>query len=164
MRSADRNDLNLYLFPIDRSGRPAVDQSLPELIRDICLSCRLLYDEHGFRLPWVAYLARNESGDIVGTCAFKAPPQRGRVAIACYTLPEFEGQGVAQTMVRELMAIAAARDPHLAVVAHTQPEQIAANHALKRLGFSFAGMVNHPEEGPVWEWQWRAAVAAAMSA
>lgn len=163
MRSAETDAFNLYLFPIDRSGRPAVDQPLPELVRDICLSCRLLYDEHGFRLPWIAYLARDERGDIVGACAFKAPPQRGRVAITCYTLPEFEGRGIAQAMARELLAIAAARDPQLAVVAHTQPEQNGANHALKRLGFAFAGMVNDPDEGPAWEWQWRA-VAAARSA
>lgn len=163
MRSAEVNVTNLFLFPIDRSGRPAVDQSLPDLVRDICLSCRLLYDEHGFRLPWVAYLARDERGEIVGICAFKAPPQRGRVAIACYTLPEYEGRGVAQAMVRELMAIAAARDPHLVVVAQTQPEYVPANNALKRLGFSFSGMVNDPVEGPVWEWQWRA-VAEAMTA
>ncbi len=164
MRSADKGGLNLYLFPIDRSGRPAVDQSLPELVRDICTSCRLIYDEHGFRLPWVAYLARDERGEIVGACTFKAPPQRGRVAIACYTLPEYERRGIGQAMVRELMAIAASRDPHLVVLAHTQPEQAAANHALKRLGFAFAGMVSHPEEGAVWEWQWRAVSAAAKSA
>ena len=157
---------NLYLFPIDRSGRPAVDQSLTELVRDICLSSRLLYDEHGFRLPWIAYLARDDRGDIVGACAFKAPPQRGRVAIACYTLPEFEGRGIGQAMIRELQAITYARDPQVTVVAHTQPEQIAANHALKRLGFAFAGMVNHPEEGPSWEWLWRhgAAISAVKSA
>lgn len=151
---------NLHLFPIDRSGRPAIDQPQSDLVRDICLSCRLIYDEHGFRLPWVAYLARNEEGEVVGACTFKAQPQRGRVGIACYTLPEFEGRGIAQAMVRELQAIAASRDPTLSVVAHTQPEQLAANHALKRLGFTFAGMISHPEEGPVWEWRWSSMAAA----
>jgi RimJ/RimL family protein N-acetyltransferase len=146
----------IQLLPIDRNGRPAaVDGRLPELARDVCLSSRLLYDLNGFEPPWIGYLAQIDEG-VVGTCAFKAPPRLGRVEIAYFTFPEFEGRGFAQAMARELLAIAA-RLPGLVVVAQTLPEENASNGVLRRLGFTFAGQVEHPEDGPVWEWQRRAA-------
>lgn len=142
----------LRLLPIGRDG--AVDEApeaLPELARDACRSCRLLYDSAGYRPPWIGYLVR-AGNDIVGTCAFKGPPARQRVEIAYFTFPEFEGAGFATAMARALIDIAASRQPGLEVIAHTLPEENAATAVLKKLGFLCRGPLAHPQDGLVWEW------------
>lgn len=144
--------IELTLLPIGRDGAVAeVAETLPELAQDVCRSCRLLYDSAGYQPPWIGYLVR-VGNDIVGTCAFKGAPAGQRVEIAYFTFPEFEGAGFATAMVRELVAIAAFRQPGLDVVAQTLPEENASNTILKKLGFRYRGPFAHPEDGLVWEW------------
>lgn len=45
-------------------------------------------------------------GVAVGTCGFKSSPDQGRVEIAYFTFPDFEGRGLATAMAGELLAIA----------------------------------------------------------
>jgi RimJ/RimL family protein N-acetyltransferase len=90
--------------------------------------------------------------DVVGTCAFKSRPVDGRAEIAYFTLPAFEGQGVATGMARLLIQIALQAEPGVQVIARTLPEPNASNHLLGKLGFQFAGAVQDPEDGTVWEW------------
>ena len=56
-----------------------------------------LYRSSGFAPPWIGYVAVSE-GRAVGTCAFKCAPVEGRVEIAYFTFPEFEGRGLATAM------------------------------------------------------------------
>ena len=49
-------------------------------------------------MPWAGYLAE-ENGSLVGTCAFKAPPDSRGVEIAYFTFPQFEGRGVATKLI-----------------------------------------------------------------
>jgi RimJ/RimL family protein N-acetyltransferase len=102
--------------------------------------------------PWGSYLASLE-GEMVGSCAFKsAPDASGAVEIAYFTFPKFEGQGVARAMVRALVELAFDAGARL-VFARTLPEPNASNHVLEGQGFEFAGTVEDPEDGPVWEWR-----------
>ncbi len=39
--------------------------------------------------------------------------------------------------------------------AQTLPEKNASTRILEKLGFSFMGPVQHPEDGEVWEWRLR---------
>jgi hypothetical protein len=55
-------------------------------------------------------------------------------------------------MAKKLIEIAQASDNQLLIMAYTMPVVNASNSILKKLGFVFAGAVNHPEEGTVWEW------------
>jgi RimJ/RimL family protein N-acetyltransferase len=146
--------IELTLLPIGRDGDTAeAPETLPELARDVCQACRLLYDGVGYQPPWVGYLVR-VGNDIVGSCAFKGAPIEQRAEIAYFTFPEFEGAGFATAMVQRLIAIAIAahRQPGLVVIAQTSPEETAANVILKKLGFQYRGPVQHPEDGLVWEW------------
>lgn len=39
------------------------------------------------------------------------------------------------------------------IAAQTLPQESASTTILRRLGFALVGTVDHPEDGPVWEWQ-----------
>jgi len=143
---------DLWLVQIDADGTPREDLGgLPETAASVCAQTAALYRMAGFTPPWVGYLALQGS-QLVGTCAFTGAPQEGRVEIAYFTFPEFEGQGVATSMARALIEIVDGSGAQVLVFAHTLPEVNASNSILKKLGFTFAGTVPHSEEGSVWEW------------
>jgi RimJ/RimL family protein N-acetyltransferase len=78
----------------------------------------------------------------------------GTVEIAYFTFPEFERRGIATGMAQRLIRIATESDPIVSLVAHTLREENASNHILKKLGFVFAGALEHPEDGKIWEWRY----------
>lgn len=141
------------LVQIDSSGHPAepTRQELPEVAREVCAASAYLYETAGFIPPWVGYLAMS-GDDCVGTCAFKSPPAGDRVEIAYFTFPDHEGCGYATRMAEALIELAAEARPGVVIVAQTLPETNAANAILRRLGFQFVGVVQHPQDGRVWEW------------
>jgi RimJ/RimL family protein N-acetyltransferase len=143
----------LRLIQIDVDGTPHEDAGiLSKQAADVCAQTAALYRSVGFNPPWVGYLAI-QGLQLVGTCAFSAAPKDGRVEIAYFTFPEFEGRGIATLMATKLIKIAQASVDRPMVFAQTLPVVNASNHILKKLGFQFAGEVTHPEEGIVWEWQ-----------
>lgn len=144
---------SVRLVAIGETGSPTEDfGALPPAVTDVCSSTAALYRKVGFRPPWIGYLALR-GDEIVGTCAFTAEPSGGRVEIAYFTFPEHEGCGIATAMGRSLLALARAHAPDILVFAHTLPVDNASNRILRKLGFSFAGEVEHAEEGTVWEWR-----------
>ncbi|MCI0612201.1 GNAT family N-acetyltransferase [bacterium] len=145
------NEVRLIQINID--GTPHEDAGiLSKQAADVCAQTVALYRTRGFNPPWVGYLAM-QGLQLVGTCAFTDSPKDGRVEIAYFTFPEFEGRGIATSMAKKLIEIAQATNDHLVVFAQTLPVVNASNSILKKLGFKFAGEVSHPEEGMVWEWQ-----------
>ena len=100
--------------------------------------------------PWGSYWAYAADLDaFAGLCAFKAAPDGGKVEIAYYTFPLFEGRGVATAMVALLVDIA--RSSGLKKVrALTLPTPNASNALLTRAGFAFLGPAEDPEDGAVW--------------
>jgi RimJ/RimL family protein N-acetyltransferase len=56
-------------------------------------------------------------------------------------------------MASELIRLATNKMPALTVAAQTLPEENASTAILKKLRFRFAGVLEHPEDGQVWEWQ-----------
>lgn len=149
----------MRLIPILRDG--TLEESLgllPTEARSVLQATSQLYDSAGFQVPWICYLAVT-NGRIVGTCGFKAAPQDGRVEIAYFTFPGYEGKGVATQMARRLLVIARDEQPGLVVAAQTLPGRNASHRVLEKLGFSCKGSLQHPEDGTVLEWQ-RADLAA----
>jgi ribosomal-protein-alanine N-acetyltransferase len=104
--------------------------------------------------PWGSYLAY-EGDTPVGLAAFKAAPTpAGEVEIAYMTFPAHEGRGIATAVIAELTGIAFdAGAP--CIIAHTLPVENPSNRGLVRNGFTFAGDVIDPEDGPVWRWEKR---------
>lgn len=142
----------LKLVQINEQGTPenAIEQ-LSEIAQEVCMAMASLYKSVGFIPPWVGYLALSAT-EVVGTCAFKAPPLNEKVEIAYFTFPEFEGQGVATAMVHNLVQIARKNNPKITITAQTLPEFNASNSILKKQGFEFVGSLVHPQDGEVWEW------------
>lgn len=123
------------------------------LVRDVVRQTLAMLAAAPREAPWGGYLAVDkDGGQVVGTCAFKTGPRDGRVEMAYFTFPPFEGQGFATAMARELLAIAAAAPDVQAVVAHTLPERNASTRVLEKLGLRCAGEVIDPEDGRVWRW------------
>lgn len=144
---------SIRLVPINPQGQLDVDVGrMPPIALEVGNMMAALYERNGFRPPWIGYFALS-GGELVGTCAFKSPPVDGRVEISYFTFPDFEGQGIAKTMAKRLLAIADATHEDVLVMAFTAPEANASNAILQGLGFEFAGAVAHPEDGTVWEWQ-----------
>lgn len=154
----------IRLIQITSSGVPAEPVGDPaEVAAEACVSTAGHYRKAGFAPPWIGYLALCGS-ELVGTCAFPAIPAAGLVEIAYFTFPPFEGQGVATAMATELIALARSVQPDIEIFAQTLPEPNASNSVLKKLRFEFARQVDHPDEGPVWEWRLAPASRSASSA
>lgn len=146
---------NLRLIPINQRGKPAERiADLPGIADEISAAQMRLYETEGFEPPWTGYFSVVDS-QFVGCCGFKSPPKDGRVEIAYFTLPPFEGRRYATAMAEQLVQIAEGADPTVEVFAQTLPEESASTAILKRLNFELLGTVQHPEDGPVWEWQRR---------
>jgi [ribosomal protein S5]-alanine N-acetyltransferase len=89
----------------------------------------------------------------VETCGYKGKPQGGRVEIAYFTFPVFEGRGYASAMAKRLVAIAREHDSSVVVAAQTLPERNASHRVLEKLEFQHVDTIDHPEDGMVWAWQ-----------
>jgi RimJ/RimL family protein N-acetyltransferase len=126
--------------------------SAAPVVAEIVQATRQLYRDVGYEPPWIGYLAV-EDGTCVGTCGFKSPPQDNRVEIAYFTFPGHESRGIATQMASELIRRAASQMPAVIVAAQTLPEENASTSILRKLRFRLIGTVEHPEDGPVWEWQ-----------
>jgi RimJ/RimL family protein N-acetyltransferase len=126
-------------------------EQLPDMTQQVNTQMIDFYAGAGFHEPWIAYVSMHE-GEVVGGGAFKSSPYNGQVEIAYYTLPEFENQGMATATAQALIDLAIQADEELKIVAQTLPEKNASNHLLQKLGFTFYDVVEHPEDGIVWEW------------
>ena len=92
--------------------------------------------------------------DMVGQCAFKAPPtDEGVVEIAYFTYPRFEGRGYATSMARRLIGLASTSLAIRRVIAHTLPHLSASTRVVEKVGMTFVGEVMDPEDGRVWRWE-----------
>jgi RimJ/RimL family protein N-acetyltransferase len=143
----------ISLIPIDRNGNPrGYAGALPEVTSEVFRAFAELYKTVGFEEPWIGYLALADERP-VGTCGFKSPPRDGRVEIAYFTFPEFEGYGFASAMAARLVAMARQYRSATVVAAQTLPQRNASHRVLEKLGFRHVDTIDHPEDGMVWEWQ-----------
>ncbi len=143
----------MRLIPIQRGGRFEEGFGpLPAEADGVFQATSQLYDSVGFQPPWICYVAVTNDR-VVGTCGFKAAPLDGRVEIAYFTFPGYEGKGVATQMARQLLLIARDAQQDLVVAAKTLPDRNASHRVLEKLGFTCKGTLQHPEDGTVLEWQ-----------
>jgi RimJ/RimL family protein N-acetyltransferase len=141
------------LIAIAENGAPQRPvPPVPPFVAEVLEATTKLYRAAGYEVPWIGYLAI-EDGACVGTCGFKSAPFNNRVEIAYFTFPEHESRGVATRMAAELIRLAVNESPFVTVVAQTLPEENASTAVLRKLRFRLVGAVEHPDDGPVWEWQ-----------
>ena len=113
--------------------------------------------ESGGAPPWGGFLVvDNVNRHVVGTCAYKGKPdEEGRVEIAYFTFPQYEGRGYASAMASRLTERALASPDVREVLAHTMPERNASGRVLEKTGLKYVGEVLDPVDGKVWRWQKR---------
>ncbi|HET8882750.1 MAG TPA: GNAT family N-acetyltransferase [Solimonas sp.] len=150
---------DLRLIAILEDGSPAFcPAELSPDAREVLAGTVQLYGVGGFAPPWIGYLAF-AVGEIVGSCAFKSPPQDDRVEIACYTFDDYRRRGIGTAMAQKLIELAQRSDPSLIVSAQTPSNDNPAARILRRLGFRLRDSLHHPQDGIVWYWEREAACA-----
>jgi len=109
------------------------------------------YPKIGFNKPWVGYFAFNNN-QVVGTGGFTGQPKDGKVEIAYWTFKEFENQGIASFVCKQLITIAKATDLNIIITAKTAPEHNASTKILQNNGFAFTEITQDDEIGNAWLW------------
>jgi RimJ/RimL family protein N-acetyltransferase len=106
--------------------------------------------------PWMHgfALVHRASGNVIGSCGFKAPPgQDATVEIAYGVDPTYQGRGYATEAARALITFAFDSGLVNVVRAHTRPNHNASTRVLTKCGFKCIGEVMDPEDGLVWRWE-----------
>jgi [ribosomal protein S5]-alanine N-acetyltransferase len=106
--------------------------------------------------PWKDGFALIEraSQTVIGLCGFKGPPDPvGTVEIAYGVVPSRQNLGYATEAARAVIAHAFTHPEVQLVCAHTLAEPSASTRVLTKCGFTHAGEVIDPEDGPVWRWE-----------
>ena len=112
---------------------------------------RKFYPNIGFNKPWIGYFAL-KNNQIVGTGSFTGQPINGTVEIAYWTFKDFEGQGIASFVCKQLISIAKSTDPSIIITAKTAPEHNASTKILANNGFTYTSIVQDDEIGDAWLW------------
>ncbi len=94
------------------------------------------------------------TGEQVGTCAFKAPPDADGAVEIAYGIDEAErGKGYASEGAAALAEFAYARENVQLVLAHTKESDGASARVLEKCGFKCISKVIDPEDGLVYRWE-----------
>jgi len=113
--------------------------------------------------PWTLgfALVHRATGDVVGTCGFKGPPDVGGIVEIAYGVAaEYQNQGYATEAAEALLEFAFASGQVRLVRAHTFAEANASARVLVKCGFRSVGEVIDPDDGAVWRWEASAPRAA----
>ena len=106
--------------------------------------------------PWVHGFAivHRQDGVVVGAIGFKGPPDDGGVVEIAYGLvPAYQGRGYTTEAAKAAVAMALGDKEVRVVRAHTLPTPNASTRVLEKCGFERTGLVDDPQDGPVWRWE-----------
>lgn len=112
------------------------------------------YKRVGFSPPWIGYYVKQD-GKLVGSAGFKGQPINGTIEIAYGTFEQYQNQGIGALICKELVDLSLRTDPSVRITARTLPVNNFSARILAKNGFEFIGTVNDPEDGEVWEWEYR---------
>jgi len=116
--------------------------------------CIEFYKRVGFNPPWICYYVK-ENGELIGNAAFKGKPINNTVEIAYGTMEAYRQKGVGTRICKQLVELSLATDPSVRITARTLPENNYSTKILQKNNFILLGTVNDPEDGNVWEWEYR---------
>ena len=135
-------------------GSP-VPHGWPEFPEAIGMTLAHLRDARGTDRSWSMQLfVDHDTGRVVGSGGFAAPPTARTVEIGYEVAPEFRHRGFGVAAARALVEQAVASGEVDHVVAHTLSGPSASTGVLVSLGFEHVDDREDPEVGPVWEWRW----------
>jgi ribosomal-protein-alanine N-acetyltransferase len=93
---------------------------------------------------------------LVGLGGYKgAPSNDGVVEIGYAIAPAFRGRGLATAVVQQLVTRGFG-DPQVRFIdAHTLAQVSASTRVLEKSGFEMVGVLEDPDDGPIWHWRLR---------
>ena len=118
---------------------------------DMCID---FYKRVGFEAPWICYYAE-EDGELIGNAAFKGRPINNTVEISYGTMESHRQQGVGTRICKKLVELSLTTDPSVRITARTLPEKSYSTKILEKNNFVLLGFVTDPEDGEVWEWEYK---------
>jgi [ribosomal protein S5]-alanine N-acetyltransferase len=107
----------------------------------------------GHNPPWIGYYVKDKD-HIVGSCAYKGAPVNGTVEIAYGTFEPYRQKGIGTRICKLLVDLALKTDPRVRVTARTSAKENFSTRILQKNGFYFSQIVDDPEDGEVWEWEY----------
>lgn len=135
-------------------GSP-VPKGWPEFPEAIDFTLAHLKDAPEADRPWsMQFFVDRDTGRLVGSGGFAAPPVERTVEIGYEVAPAFRGQRFGVEAARALVEQAVATGEVDHVTAHTLPGPNPSTGVLVSLGFEHVADQTDPEVGTVWEWLW----------
>jgi RimJ/RimL family protein N-acetyltransferase len=144
----------MNLFPIKRTLEENETFAKNPLCNESLGMCIEFYKRVGFNPPWICYYVE-ENGELVGSAAFKGRPVNNTVEISYGTNEAHRQMGVGTRICKQLVELALATDPSVRITARTLPEKNYSTRILEKNNFILLGFVTDPEDGEVWEWEYK---------
>ena len=146
--------MTMQLLPVKQSIEENAEFAGNALCTETLTMCIEFYKRVGFNPPWICYYAE-ENGELVGSAAFKGQPIDNSVEIAYGTMENHRQKGLGTRICKQLVDSSLAADPTIRITARTLPENNYSTRILEKNNFILLGMVNDPEDGDVWEWEYQ---------
>ena len=115
------------------------------------------YEVIGFNPPWICYYAQKK-GKLVGACAFKGAPKKGKVEIAYETFKPFQNQGIGSDLCTAMVELAQKTDSSIRIMARTLREENFSTRILAKNGFVKISDEFDKDGTEVWEWEYRMSI------
>lgn len=144
----------MKLIPIKRELEDNEEFVNNPLCKETLVMTVDFYKKVGFVPPWICYYAELD-GQLVGSAGIKGKPVNGKIEIAYGTMEAFQNQGIGSKICRTLVELSLKTDPSIKITARTLPENNFSTKILEKNNFVFVGVVNDPEDGEVWEWEYQ---------
>jgi [ribosomal protein S5]-alanine N-acetyltransferase len=112
------------------------------------------FQQVGYQVPWIGYFAILNK-EVVGSGAFKGPPQNNAIEIAYGTFEPFRQRGIGAAICEQLVQLALKTDPCIKITARTLPDNYFSARILEKNRFRFTNPIIDPEDGEVFEWVYR---------
>ncbi|HMQ07347.1 MAG TPA: GNAT family protein [Saprospiraceae bacterium] len=147
-----RQYFEMELIAISKSSAENIEFINNPLCQDTIYLTLDFYKKIGFKPPWICYYAK-QNDNLVGSAGFKGPPMNGTVEIAYGTFEKYRNQGIGAEICKKLVDLSLKTNPSIRITARTLPEKNFSTRILEKNNFEFVGIVNDPEDGDVWEWE-----------
>jgi RimJ/RimL family protein N-acetyltransferase len=144
----------MHLLPIKQTLKENEIFASNPLCNETLSMCIEFYKKVGFTPPWICYYVE-ENEELVGSAAFKGRPINNTVEISYGTMESHRQKGVGTRICKQLVELSLATDPSVRITARTLPEKNYSTRILKKNNFILLGFVTDPDDGEVWEWEYR---------
>lgn len=144
----------MKLIPIKPTQEENVEFFHNPLCHETVQMCVDFYQRVGFTPPWICYYVM-QADELVASAAFKGKPVNGSVEIAYGTFEKFQRQGIGTAVCKLLVELSLKTDPSVRITARTLPENNYSTRILEKNKFTCLGIVQDPEDGDVWEWEYQ---------